>query len=191
MMYRFVKRGLDLILALIAGIILLPIFIIFVIWIPLDSKGPAFFRQTRIGRDNQHFQIYKFRSMRIDTPDIPTDQLQNPAMYVTRLGAFIRKTSIDELPQLINIIKGEMSFVGPRPALYNQEELIQKRTSCGVHRLLPGLSGHAQINGRDDLTDEEKVRYDEEYLQMASFWLDIKIICKTVLAAALSKGVKR
>ena len=158
--------------------------------IRLDSPGPALFRQARIGRHNKPFTIYKFRSMRTDTPDVATDQLQNPRAYVTRVGHFIRKTSIDELPQLFNILRGEMSFVGPRPALYNQYELIKQRTVHGVDTLVPGLTGHAQINGRDDISDDEKIKLDREYLKMTGFWLDIKIIFKTIYLAAISKGVK-
>lgn len=184
------KRIFDFCLAFVALIILSPLLLIVALAIRLDSKGPALFKQVRIGKHNKPFTIFKFRSMKTETPDLPTGELSNPAQYVTRLGRFLRKSSIDELPQLLNILRGEMSFVGPRPALYNQYDLIKRRSELGVDSLLPGLTGHAQINGRDDITDSEKIQLDYEYLQQAGFWFDIKIIFKTAYLAAVSRGVR-
>ncbi len=184
------KRWFDFMLAFIALLILTPLLLVVATMIRIDSKGPALFKQVRIGKHNKPFTIYKFRSMRTDTPDIPTDQLKDPAAYVTRLGKFLRKTSIDELPQLLNILKGEMSFVGPRPALYNQYELIRRRSELGIDSLLPGLTGHAQINGRDDISDDDKIKLDYEYLKQAGFLQDVLIIVKTAYLAAVSRGVR-
>ena len=182
------KRIFDFISSLFAIIILSPIFLILMIIIKLTSEGPIFFKQRRIGKDNKEFKILKFRTMRIDTPNVATHLLENPEQYITSIGKLMRKTSLDELPQLFNILKGEMSFVGPRPALYNQYDLIEMRTKEGVSKIIPGLTGWAQINGRDEIPLEEKVRLDKEYLEIRGFWLDIKIIFKTVISVIKKEG---
>lgn len=184
------KRIFDFISSLFAIIILSPIFLILMIIIKLTSEGPIFFKQRRIGKDNKEFKILKFRTMRIDTPNVATHLLENPEQYITSIGKLMRKTSLDELPQLFNILKGEMSFVGPRPALYNQYDLIEMRTKAGVSKIIPGLTGWAQINGRDEIPLEEKVRLDKEYLEIRGFWLDIKIIFLTFFKVLKSEGVK-
>ena len=152
-MYKhFLKRVIDFILSLIGLIVLSPVFIILCVWIKLDSKGPIFFRQKRVGKNKKHFNILKFRTMYIDTPkDMPTHMLSNPDQYITKAGKFLRKTSLDELPQIINILKGEMAIIGPRPALWNQDDLIAERDKYGANDIKPGLTGWAQINGRDEL----------------------------------------
>lgn len=185
------KRFLDLLFALILIILFSPLFLIITILIKLDSPGPVFFRQNRIGRLNKKFIIYKFRTMRIDAPkDIPTHLFDNPHEYITRVGKFLRKTSLDELPQLINILKGEMSFIGPRPALYNQYDLIKLRTEKGIHILTPGITGWAQVNGRDEITIEEKVSLDEYYYTNRSLSVEIKILLKTLISVTTSKDIK-
>ena len=190
MYQRVIKRGLDILLCGAAMLIIWPLFFLIAILIKLDSKGPVYFKQKRVGIHKTHFYIYKFRTMRTDTPkDVPTHLLQDPDAFITRMGKFLRKTSLDELPQLINILKGEMSIVGPRPALYNQYDLKDMRTEVGVHKLVPGLTGWAQINGRDEIPLEEKVALDKEYMNMQSFWMDIKIIFMTVFKVAKSEGV--
>ena len=183
------KRVFDFSMSLIAIIVFSPIILIISLLVKLTSKGPVFFKQRRIGKNNEEFNILKFRSMRIDTPNVATHLLKDPSVFITPLGKFLRKTSLDELPQLINIIKGEMSIVGPRPALYNQYDLRDMRTEVGVHKLVPGLTGWAQINGRDEIPLEEKVALDKEYMNMQNFWLDIKIIFMTVFKVAKSEGV--
>ena len=184
------KRVFDFICSLIAIIILSPVFLILMIIIKLTSEGPIFFKQRRIGKDNKEFNIYKFRTMRIDTPNVATHLLENPEQYITGVGKFMRKTSLDELPQLFNIIKGEMSIVGPRPALYNQYDLIEMRTNVGVNTLVPGLTGWAQVNGRDEIPLELKVKLDKEYLDNKNIWLDIKIMFLTAFKVLKSEGVK-
>lgn len=157
MTYITLKRILDFILSLTGLIVLSPVFLILMICIKLDSPGPVFFTQKRVGLHKKHFQILKFRTMRIDTPkNCPTHMLQNPAQYITRTGRFLRKTSLDELPQILNILKGEMSVIGPRPALWNQYDLIEERDKYRANDILPGLTGWAQINGRDELPIEKK-----------------------------------
>ncbi|EHK2328206.1 sugar transferase [Clostridium perfringens] len=183
------KRLFDFLMSLIAIIVFSPIILIISLLIKLTSKGPILFKQRRIGKNNEEFNILKFRSMRIDTPNVATHLLKDPSVFITPLGKFLRKTSLDELPQLINILKGEMSIVGPRPALYNQYDLRDMRTEVGVHKLVPGLTGWAQINGRDEIPLEEKVALDKEYMDMQSFWMDIKIIFMTVFKVAKSEGV--
>lgn len=183
------KRVFDFSMSLIAIIVFSPIIIIISLLVKLTSKGPVLFKQRRIGKNNEEFNILKFRTMRVDTPNVATHILKDPAVFITPLGKFLRKTSLDELPQLINILKGEMSIVGPRPALYNQYDLKDMRTEVGVHKLVPGLTGWAQINGRDEITLEEKVALDKEYMNMQSFWMDIKIIFMTVFKVAKSEGV--
>lgn len=183
------KRVFDFSMSLIAIIVFSPIILIISLLVKLTSKGPVFFKQRRIGKNNEEFNILKFRSMRIDTPNVATHLLKDPSVFITPLGKFLRKTSLDELPQLINILKGEMSIVGPRPALYNQYDLKDMRTEVEVHKLVPGLTGWAQINGRDEIPLEEKVALDKEYMNMQSFWMDIKIIFMTVFKVAKSEGV--
>ena len=183
------KRVFDFLMSFISIIVFSPIILIISLLIKLTSKGPVFFKQRRIGKNNEEFNILKFRTMRVDTPNVATHLLKDPSVFITPLGKFLRKTSLDELPQLINILKGEMSIVGPRPALYNQYDLIDMRTEVGVHKLVPGLTGWAQVNGRDEISLEEKVALDKEYMNMQSFWMDIKIIFMTVFKVAKSEGV--
>jgi len=185
-----IKRMIDFVLSLISVVILFPLFLIISLLIKLETSGSIFFRQKRIGKEKSTFLIYKFRSMREDTPNnIPTHQLISPDTYVTKVGSFLRKTSLDELPQLFNILKGEMSFVGPRPALWNQEDLIEKRDQYGVNEIRPGLTGLAQISGRDELEIEEKAKLDGEYVKQISFWLDCKIFIKTIFSVFKHDGV--
>ena len=184
------KRLFDFLMSLIAIIILSPVILIVALAVKFTSPGPMLFKQRRIGKDNIEFKIYKFRTMRIDTPNVPTHLLENPEQWITPIGKFLRKTSLDELPQLFNILKGEMSIVGPRPALYNQLDLKEMRTKVGVHKLVPGLTGWAQINGRDEIPLSLKVSLDKEYLDRMSFFFDIKIIFMTVLSVLKSDGVQ-
>ena len=184
------KRTFDFIMSLLAIICLSPIIIIVSLIIKFTSEGPILFKQRRIGKDNKEFNIYKFRTMRVDTPNVATHLLENPEQYITAIGKFMRKTSLDELPQLFNILKGEMSIVGPRPALYNQLDLRDMRTEVGVHKLVPGLTGWAQINGRDEIPLDIKVGLDKEYLDKKSFWFDIKIIFLTAIKVVKSDGVQ-
>ncbi|GAA0104667.1 sugar transferase [Paraclostridium sordellii] len=184
-MYNFLQR----MVALIALIVLSPLFLIIAIFIKLESKGPVFFKQERVGKDNVNFMIYKFRSMRTDTPDVATHLLDDPEIFITKVGKFLRKTSLDELPQFINIIKGEMLFVGPRPALYNQYDLNELRTEQGVHKLLPGVTGWAQVNGRDELEIPEKVEFDRQYLEYRSVILDIRIVIMTGIKVFKREGI--
>ena len=184
------KRIFDILVSGIFLIILSPLILIISIIIKLTSKGNIFFKQKRIGRLNKEFYIYKFRTMRTDTPDVATHLLKNPEKYITPIGKFLRKTSLDELPQLFNILKGEMSLVGPRPALYNQYDLKEMRNKEGINILVPGLTGWAQINGRDEISLEEKVKLDKEYLEKQSFCFDIKILFLTFFKVIKKEGVK-
>lgn len=184
------KRVFDFLMSLIAIIALSPVILAVSLAVKFTSPGPMLFKQRRIGKDNVEFEIFKFRTMRIDTPNVPTHLLENPEQWITPIGKFLRKTSLDELPQLLNILKGEMSIVGPRPALYNQLDLRDMRTEVGVHRLVPGLTGWAQINGRDEIPLRLKVNLDKEYLDRKSFSFDIKIIFMTVLSVLKSDGVQ-
>ena len=184
------KRVFDFLMSLISIIILSPVILIVALAVKFTSPGPMLFKQRRIGKDNIEFEIYKFRTMRIDTPNVPTHLLENPEQWITPIGKFLRKTSLDELPQLFNILKGEMSIVGPRPALYNQIDLRDMRTEVNVHKLVPGLTGWAQINGRDEIPLSLKVSLDKEYLDRKSFFFDIKIIFMTVLSVLKSDGVQ-
>lgn len=170
-------------------ILLTPIFLIISILIIIEDGYPFLFKQKRIGINNSFFNIYKFRSMKKKTPNIATHLLTDPDQYLLKIGRFIRKTSLDELPNLINIIKGEMVFVGPRPALYNQDDLMILRVATGVDKLKPGITGWAQINGRDDITIEKKVQLEQEYLYKKSFLFDIEILVKTFTNVLFSKGV--
>ncbi|GAB6168256.1 type 8 capsular polysaccharide synthesis protein Cap8M [Clostridium carnis] len=183
------SRILDVLVSFILLIILLPIFLVVAILIKLNSKGPVFFTQMRIGRNNKLFKLYKFRTMKIGTPNVATDKLGNSQSYLTTVGKILRKTSLDEIPQLINIIKGDMRFVGPRPALYNQYHLKDIRTEAGVHKLLPGITGWAQINGRDHNDDFQKTELDKYYLENKSFKLDIKIAFMTVFKVLRAEGI--
>lgn len=173
------KRLFDLVLAVFAACILLAPVLMVAVLVRLTSKGPALYWSDRVGRNNAIFKMPKFRSMRVGTPAVATHLLANPDACLTPIGSFLRKSSLDELPQLWSILVGDMSFVGPRPALFNQQDLIELRTRAGVHQLLPGLTGWAQINGRDELPIPQKVALDVEYLHRQSFWLDIKIILLT------------
>ncbi len=188
--YIIIKNILDFILSLLALIILLPFFFIFAIIIKLESKGPIFFKQKRIGKDKKEFYIYKFRTMRTDTPkDMPTHMLKNADSYITKSGKIFRKTSIDELPQIINILKGQMSIIGPRPALWNQEDLIEERDKYNANSIRPGLTGWAQVNGRDELEIPIKAKFDGEYVEKMSLWFDIKIFFKTIIKVFKHDGV--
>lgn len=182
------KRVTDLTLSLAGIILLAPLAVVIACAIRIDSPGPALFRQRRIGLDGEHFDIYKFRTMFQDTPDLATDQMLRMPSPVTRLGRILRKTSLDELPQLLNVLKGDMSLVGPRPALYNQAELTALRKRHGVLRFPPGITGWAQINGRDELPDQVKVDLDRWYCDRWSYWLDWKIIFLTFRAVVSSRG---
>ena len=178
---------------LIAALMLLllsPIFVVVALLIVLDDGFPIFFTQQRVGVHSTFFNIYKFRSMKKDTPNVATHLLENPEQYLLKIGGLIRRLSIDELPNLINILRGEMVFVGPRPALYNQDDLMRLRVQAGVDQLMPGITGWAQINGRDEISLEQKVEYEKEYLQRKSFWFDMKIIVFTFMKVLNSKGVK-
>lgn len=189
-MYLTVKRYIDFILALSGLIILSPIFIALIIAIKLDSNGPVFFRQKRIGIHKTHFNILKFRTMRIYTPkDMPTHLLKNPEQYITKTGKLLRKTSLDELPQIINILVGEMSVVGPRPALWNQYDLIAERDKYGANGIRPGLTGWAQINGRDELPIEVKAQLDGEYVEKMNFLFDVICLFKTFVCVIKRDGV--
>ena len=189
-MYVAVKKIIDRFLALIGLIVLSPLFLILIIAIKLDSPGPIFFRQKRVGIHKTHFEILKFRTMRTDTPkDMPTHMLKNPDQYITKVGRFLRKTSLDELPQIINILKGDMAIVGPRPALWNQYDLIEERDKYGANDILPGLTGWAQINGRDELEIPVKAKLDGDYVAKMSFGMDLRCILGTVVSVARQDGV--
>lgn len=188
--YLKIKRGIDIIFALLGLIVFSPFFLLLIILIKLDSKGPVLFKQKRVGIRKSYFNILKFRTMRIDTPkDIPTHLLDNPDQWITKAGKLLRKTSLDELPQIINILKGEMSIIGPRPALWNQNDLIEERDKYGANEVIPGLTGWAQINGRDELPIEEKARLDGEYVENISFLFDIKCFFGTILSVVKRDGV--
>lgn len=188
--YAMSKRLIDIFMSLIGIIILSPVFLITAILIKIESKGPVIFKQMRAGKESEPFYIYKFRSMRIDAPNKSTNDFKDADAFITRIGKFIRKTSIDELPQLFNILKGDMSIVGPRPVILNELGLIQLRKEHNVDSLLPGITGWAQINGRDNIGDEEKVKYDYEYLTKRSFRLDIYIILMTIFKVIKRSDIK-
>ncbi|WML41547.1 sugar transferase [Neobacillus sp. OS1-2] len=188
---RYLKRLLDFVLSFIGIVVLSPVFLILIICIKLDSNGRVFFKQRRIGKGKSEFYILKFRTMKIDTPkDTPTHLLKDPKSHITRVGKLLRKTSLDELPQIINILKGEMSVIGPRPCLWNQYDLIAERDKYGANDIYPGLTGWAQINGRDELPIETKAKLDGEYVNRASFFFDIKVFFLTVVSVLKSDGVK-
>lgn len=189
-MYTHIKRGIDFVLALLGLIILSPVFLILIVAIKLDSKGPVLFKQKRVGIHKTHFNILKFRTMRIDTPkDTPTHLLKNPEQYITKVGKFLRKTSLDELPQVINILKGDMAVVGPRPALWNQYDLIEERDKYGANDVRPGLTGWAQINGRDELEIPVKAKFDGEYIEKMGFLMDCRCFFGTFLSVLRGDGV--
>ena len=189
-MYPVLKRVIDIVISGLAIVVLSPVLLLIAIAIKLDSKGPVLFKQKRVGKNKSHFMIYKFRSMYVDTPsDMPTHLLKDPTAMITKVGAFLRKTSLDELPQLFNIFKVEMAIVGPRPALWNQYDLIEERDKYGANNIRPGLTGWAQINGRDELEIDEKSKLDGYYVKNMSFGLDVKCFFGTFLSVAKSEGV--
>lgn len=189
-LYSITKRLIDIVGSLCGIILLSPLFLIVAILIKLDSKGPVIFKQTRIGKNSKPFNIYKFRSMKVESPNLSTEEFKNASDFTTRVGKFIRKTSIDELPQLVNILKGDMSIVGPRPVIEKEVRLLELRKECKVDSILPGITGLAQINGRDHVDDYQKVKYDFEYLVKRNLVLDIKIIINTILKVIKSEGIK-
>jgi len=184
-----VKRLFDLVLALCAVLILFLPVVLVAFAVRLTSVGPVLFRTQRVGKGNKLFTMYKFRTMRIETPQVATHLLKEPDQFLTPIGKFLRRTSLDELPQLINVLRGEMSLVGPRPALFNQDDLVALRTARGVDALTPGVTGWAQVNGRDELPIPEKVKLDEWYLKNRSLWLDLKIVGMTVFKVIRKDGV--
>ncbi|PEQ95860.1 lipid carrier--UDP-N-acetylgalactosaminyltransferase [Bacillus sp. AFS006103] len=189
-MYVKSKRAFDFLVSLLSIVALCPFLIIISLMIKKGSKGPVFFKQKRIGMNKKTFYILKFRTMREETPkDMPTHMLQNPDMYITKIGKFLRKTSLDELPQIINIIQGEMSIIGPRPALWNQFDLIVEREKYGANDIRPGLTGWAQINGRDELPIVVKAALDGEYVRKMSLLFDLSIFIKTISSVLKSEGV--
>lgn len=183
------KRSLDLCVGVLAGLALALPMLLVALAVRLSSPGPALYWSDRVGRHNRIFRMPKFRSMRIDTPEVATDRLTNPAQWLTPIGSFLRRSSLDELPQLWSILCGDMSLVGPRPALFNQYALIEKRTAAGIHRLKPGLTGWAQINGRDEIPDDAKVALDAHYLQHQSLRLDLLILWRTARKVLRADGV--
>ena len=190
-MYPYIKRGADVILSLLALICLSPVYLIVALAVKLSSPGPVLFRQKRVGRGGRLFTIYKFRTMRTDTPrDTATHLLQDPSRYITRVGAFLRRSSLDELPQFFNVLKGDMSIVGPRPALYNQYDLIAAREKAGVNAVRPGITGLAQISGRDELPIPVKVRYDREYVENLSLKMDARCFFGTIWSVLRAEGVR-
>ena len=191
-MYRhLVKRWIDILLALGGLIILSPLLALIALCIKMESKGPVFFRQTRLGKDLVPFEILKFRTMKTDTPkDMPTHLLSDPKQYITRFGVFLRRSSLDELPQCINILRGDMSVIGPRPALWNQADLIAARELVGANSIRPGLTGWAQINGRDELPIDRKATFDGDYVQKISFGFDVRIFFATFIKTLRAEGIK-
>ena len=189
--YPYVKRGADVALSLLALVCLSPVYIAVAAAVKLSSPGPVLFTQQRIGRGGRIFTIYKFRTMRLDTPrDTATHLLKDPSRYITRVGAFLRRSSLDELPQFFNVLKGDMSIVGPRPALYNQYDLIAAREKAGVNAVRPGITGWAQINGRDELPIPVKVRYDREYVEGLSLKMDVRCFFGTIRSVLRAEGVR-
>lgn len=188
--YIYVKQAIDFMLALIGMLVLWPVFLIIAIAIKTSSKGPILFKQKRLGKNKTEFYILKFRTMRTDTPkDMPTHLLEDPDFFITKVGRFLRKTSLDELPQIINILKGEMSIIGPRPALWNQYDLIVERDKYEANNIKPGLTGWAQINGRDELPITTKARLDGYYKKNLGFLLDVKCFLKTIISVVKSEGI--
>jgi len=190
MYQKRIKRILDFTISLCGLIVLMPAFFMLMIWIKLDSRGPVFFKQKRVGIHKTYFEILKFRTMRTDTPkDMPTHMLSDPQQYITKAGAFLRKTSLDELPQILNILKGDMSIVGPRPALWNQDDLIAERDKYGANDVMPGLTGWAQVNGRDELEIPVKAKLDGVYAKHISFRMDCICFLKTITSVLRHDGV--
>jgi len=186
----FFKRLIDVVLSIVGLIMLLPVYVILAIAIRIDDPGPVIFKQKRIGIHKSYFEIVKFRTMKVSTPkDIPTHLLDNPEQYITRIGRFMRKTSLDELPQIAQVLTGKMSIIGPRPALWNQYDLIEERDKYGANDIKPGLTGWAQVNGRDALEIIDKARYDGEYANKITFGLDLRIFFMTILAVIKREGV--
>jgi O-antigen biosynthesis protein WbqP len=186
---RTAKRLFDIALALPLALLALPLLILLGILVRITSRGPALYWSPRIGRDNRVFSMPKLRTMRNGAPELATHLFDHAQRYLTPLGDFLRRTSLDELPQLFSILAGDLTFVGPRPALFNQADLIDRRTGLGIHRLRPGLTGWAQINGRDRLTVEKKVRFDAEYLHRQSFWFDLRILAVTIEKVLVREGI--
>ena len=191
---KFGKRMIDILLSACGIVVLIPLWIVLAVAIKMDDPGPVFFRQKRIGQDingeKQFFQIYKYRSMKMCTPkDCPTHLLKNPEQYITKVGGFLRKTSLDELPQIFNILAGQMSIIGPRPALWNQDDLYEERAKYGANGVKPGLTGWAQINGRDELPIDVKAKLDGEYVQKLSFGFDVKCFFGTIISVLKHDGV--
>ncbi|CEK39367.1 MAG: sugar transferase [Paraclostridium sordellii] len=189
--YNKLKRSIDIILSTLGIIILSPVFLIISIIIKLESEGPIIFKQLRAGKDSKPFYIYKFRSMKADAPNLSTNEFEDVNLFITKIGKFIRMTSIDELPQLINILKGDMSIVGPRPVILDEKELILLRKEYNIDSILPGITGLAQINGRDIIGTEEKVKLDYEYLQNKSLNLDVKIVFITIFKVLRKSDIKK
>ena len=190
MYQRGIKRCLDVVCSFLALVVLSPFLLLFALLIKLDSKGPVLFRQKRVGLGKSHFMILKFRTMAADTPaDVPTHMLQNPDARITRMGRFLRKTSLDELPQIWNILVGQMSIIGPRPALWNQYDLIEERDKYGANSIRPGLTGYAQVHGRDELPIPVKAQKDGYYVDNLSFKLDVQIFFRTIARAFTGRGV--
>ena len=188
--YKPIKRIIDLFLSITGLVVLSPVLVLLAIAIKLDSSGPVLFKQKRVGINKTHFNIYKFRTMRTDTPkDTPTHLLADPDKYITKAGRLLRKASLDELPQIINILLGQMAIIGPRPALWNQYDLIEERDKYGANDIRPGLTGWAQINGRDELPIEVKAKYDGEYVRRMSFLFDLKCLVGTILVVIKRYGV--
>ena len=188
--YLVFKRIIDIIFSILGLVILIPVFLIVSIAIKIESKGPVIFKQKRIGKGKKYFTIYKFRTMRSDTPkDMPTHMLKNANGCITKVGNILRKTSLDELPQLVNILKGDMSIIGPRPALWNQDDLVAERDKYHANDIRPGLTGWAQVNGRDELEIPIKAKYDGEYVEKVSLGFDIKIFFKTIINVFKHEGI--
>lgn len=189
-MYKKIKRILDIVISGAGLIILSPLFLLLILAIKIDSRGPVLFKQKRVGVHKTYFNILKFRTMRIDTPkDMPTHMLSNPEQYITRVGKFLRKTSLDELPQIINILKGNMSIIGPRPALWNQYDLIAERDKYGANDVIPGLTGWAQVNGRDELEISVKAKLDGEYVKHLGFQMDCVCFFRTITSVLKGDGI--
>ena len=186
----FLRRVFDIALSLLLLLLLGPLFAILGLVIKVSSKGPILFWSSRVGKDNRLFQMPKFRSMRLGTPQVATHLLSDPSAYLTPNGSFLRRTSLDEIPQMYSILAGDLTFVGPRPALFNQSDLIALRTTRGIHVLVPGLTGWAQVNGRDELPIPVKVQFDYEYLQRRSFRFDLRIVCMTILKVLRGEGIQ-
>lgn len=188
---KFLKRLFDIVASFFGIVILSPVLLILLILIKLDSKGPVLFKQKRVGIHKQYFNIWKYRTMKIETPhDMPTHLLENPEQYITRVGKFLRKTSLDELPQIFNILSGKMSIIGPRPALWNQDDLIAERDKYGVNDVRPGLTGLAQISGRDELSIELKAKLDGEYIKHFGFKLDFLCFFRTIKKVIKKEGIR-